>query len=112
MKRIILLMILLVIVVAIFVGAQTSTFEKKRRRILDGMTELIDEQVEDGNYRCCIEPACTMCFMGNWMWDDGICRCDDMILEGDFDKVCPQCQKGIDEGQCESSETVCDFEVT
>jgi len=68
------------------------------------MEELIDQQVKKGNYRCCIEPACTMCLMGDWLWDDGICRCDDVIVKGENDKVCPQCKKGLEEGKCKYSE--------
>ena len=81
-----------------------QSFEKKRSNIINDMEMLIEQQTKEGNYRCCIEPACTMCFMGNWLWDDGICRCDDMIANGEDDKVCPQCKKGLEEGFCKYSE--------
>jgi hypothetical protein len=64
------------------------------------MYDLIDLQAREGNYRCCIDPPCTMCFMGDWIWDDGTCRCDDMIAQGEDDKVCPQCKGGSEEGTC------------
>lgn len=67
------------------------------------MNKVIDQQVKEGNYGCCIEPACTMCFMGEWLWDDGICRCDGMIVKEELDKVCPQCKKGLGEGLCKST---------
>ncbi len=81
-----------------------QSFEKKRSNIINDMEMLIEQQTKEGNYRCCIEPACTMCFMGDWLWDDGICRCDDMIANGEDDKVCPQCKKGLEEGFCKYSE--------
>jgi len=87
-----------------------QSFEKRRTTIMNDMESLIDQQTKEGNYRCCIEPACTMCFMGNWLWDDGICRCDDMIANGEYDKVCPQCQRGLEEGLCKSTEEPCDLE--
>jgi len=63
----------------------------------------IKQEIKEGNYRCCIEPACDMCYLGHWKWDDGSCRCDDLIAEGNFDDVCPQCKKGIEEGYCKST---------
>lgn len=29
---------------------------------------------------------------------------DDMIKNKEFDKVCPQCKKGIEEGRCTSTD--------
>lgn len=88
-----------------------QSFEKKRSNIISDMETLISQQVKEGNYKCCIEPACTMCFMGNWIWDDGICRCDDMIVKGELDKVCPQCKRGLEEGLCKSTDKKpCDLE--
>ncbi|MBU2638629.1 MAG: hypothetical protein KJ955_06660 [Nanoarchaeota archaeon] len=101
----------LVLLIGIFMGVGLAasypyfqSFESRRATILNDMEQLIEEQVKEGNYRCCIEPACTMCFMGSWIWDDGICRCDDMIASGQDDKVCPQCKKGLEEGRCKSSD--------
>ena len=52
-----------------------------------------------------------MCFLGDWLWDDGTCDCDGMIVKGEWDKVCPQCKKGIEEGFCKSTlEKPCDTE--
>ncbi len=92
--------------------SKVQSFEQQRKSILEKRDELIAQKVKDGEYKCCIEPACTMCFMGNWLWDDGICRCDDMIAAGEFDKVCPQCQRGIEEGQCKSTDqSFCEIDL-
>lgn len=95
-----------VIIGAVFTSVYPSvqSFDKRRENIIQEMEGLIDQQVKEGNYRCCIEPACTMCFMGDWLWDDGICRCDDMIAQGKDDKVCPQCKRGLEEGLCKYSQ--------
>ncbi len=79
------------------------SYQQKRESIMTGMEKAINEEIAAGNYRCCIDPPCTMCFLGEWLWDDGICRCDDLIAEGDFDNVCPQCKSQIKEGRCKSS---------
>lgn len=80
-----------------------ESFEATRARILSELRLAIDEAVKEGRYKCCIEPACTMCYLGNWIWDDGTCDCDTMIKEGKWDKVCPECKRGIEEGYCKSS---------
>jgi hypothetical protein len=80
--------------------AHFQSFETRRANIINDMYDLIDLQAREGNYRCCIDPPCTMCFMGDWIWDDGTCRCDDMIAQGEDDKVCPQCKGGSEEGTC------------
>lgn len=81
-----------------------QSFEERRENIIIEMNSVISQNVEEGEYKCCIEPACTMCFLGNWVWDDGICRCDDMIAQGKDDKVCPQCKRGLEEGRCKYSQ--------
>ncbi|MFH1836389.1 MAG: hypothetical protein ABH851_09400 [Methanobacteriota archaeon] len=83
---------------------QYQSFEVRREKIISNMESTIAEKSEAGEYRCCITPACDMCFLGHWLWDDGICRCDEMIAKGEFDKVCPQCQKAIEEGACNSEQ--------
>ncbi|MAG50705.1 hypothetical protein CL621_03670 [archaeon] len=79
------------------------TFEERRENILVGLNLAIEDAKEEGKYKCCIEPACTMCYLGNWIWKDGTCDCDGMIAEGELDKVCPQCKRGIEEGLCKST---------
>ncbi|MBU0532876.1 hypothetical protein KKB44_05285 [Candidatus Micrarchaeota archaeon] len=75
-----------------------------REVVLKELSLAIEQEVEAGNYRCCIDPPCDMCYLGHWLWDDGSCKCDDMIAQGEYDKVCPQCKKGIETGLCESTD--------
>ena len=47
---------------------------------------------EEGQYRCCIEPDCTMCYSEGNKWNygqAGTCACDDFIARGE--EPCPQC---------------------
>ncbi|MBS1267213.1 MAG: hypothetical protein MAG795_01185 [Candidatus Woesearchaeota archaeon] len=106
---------LIILVVAVFVlgynYSSLKTLDNQRKDLLEKRDELILKMAHQGDYRCCINPPCTMCFMGSWIWDDGTCKCDDMIAAGEFDKVCPQCQRGVKEGQCASTEQAfCDTE--
>ena len=75
-------------------------FGNHRSKVLSELSLAIDDAVRDGLYECCIDPPCTMCYLGNWIWDDGICRCDEMIAKGELDKVCPQCSRGLEDGIC------------
>lgn len=93
--------VLLVGIINFYPKAQS--FETRRANIIADINHAIIQQEEEGNYNCCIEPACTMCFMGDWIWNDGICRCDDMIARGEEEKVCPQCKKGLKNGECKDS---------
>jgi len=98
-----------VILVGLYVSgafSQKEGFEQKRAGVLSGLSLAIGDAVSEGKYECCIEPPCTMCYLGNWIWDDGICRCDEMILKGEDGNVCPQCVKGLEEGTCEFSKEV------
>jgi len=81
-----------------------ENFDTKREILLNQLYENIEGVKEMGKYKCCIEPPCTMCYLGDWIWDDGSCYCDDMIKNGESDKVCPQCKKGIEEGKCTSTD--------
>ncbi|MBL7170006.1 MAG: hypothetical protein ISS48_03230 [Candidatus Aenigmarchaeota archaeon] len=86
-----------------------KSFEEKRKEVLSEIDLSIEQAKKEGKYKCCIEPACKMCFLGNWIWDDGTCDCDGMILNGEMDKVCPECVKGIKEGRCISAtEEICE----
>jgi len=78
-------------------------FQKRRTRVLGELSSAIEDAENAGLYDCCIEPPCTMCYLGNWIWKDGVCRCDEMIAQGKFDQVCPQCLKGLDGGSCKSA---------
>lgn len=69
-----------------------ESFDQKRARDLNELSLSIEEAAAQGKYNCCVTPPCTMCYLGNWIWKDGICRCDEMVAKGEFDKVCPQCK--------------------
>ncbi len=84
-----------------------ESFETRRRRTLHYLDTAIKQAEAEGKYECCIEPPCTMCYLGNWVWEDGTCSCDRMIAEGEWDKVCPQCIRGIEQGRCNSEPGSC-----
>ena len=83
----------------------TKGFEGQREEVLSKLYLSIEKAKQEGKYRCCIEPACTMCYLGHWIWKDGSCYCDDMIAKGEWDKVCPPCRSGIEKGLCKSTQT-------
>ena len=82
------------------------SFEERRGRILSELNLAIEDARKEGKYNCCIEPPCTMCYLGDWIWKDGSCHCDEMIAKGEPDKVCPQCKKKLEEGLCKSSNKI------
>jgi len=84
-----------------------NVFEKNRERVLSQLYLAIEDAEKMGKYKCCIEPPCTMCYLGDWVWEDGNCDCDGKIAMGEWDKVCPQCKKGIKEGKCQSGIGTC-----
>ena len=86
-----------------------DSFEKNREKVLSQLYLAIEQAKIEGKYNCCIEPPCTMCYLGDWIWKDGTCDCDRMIAKGEWDKVCPQCKKGIKEGRCKSSTGTCNI---
>ncbi len=52
----------------------------------------IQKAVESGDYECCTEPPCTMCYMEANEWNNftpGTCSCGKLIAEGK--ESCPQC---------------------
>lgn len=106
MKRIFVLLVFVVIgsFVILTIFPRQDNFEAKRENLLTKLYENIEDAKEIGRYKCCIEPPCTMCYLGNWIWKDGSCYCDEMILKGELDKVCPQCKRGIEEGKCTSTD--------
>lgn len=91
-------------------NTEQNTFEERREKLLSQLYLAIEDAEKMGKYKCCIEPLCTMCYLGNWVWEDGTCDCDGMIAMGDWDKVCPQCKRGIEEGRCKSEIGACSFQ--
>jgi hypothetical protein len=56
----------------------------------------IERAVAAGDYRCCLEPSCSMCYLQANQWNNfkaGTCACDDLIVKGE--EPCPQCQEGL-----------------
>jgi len=71
-----------------------------REEMLQHITEerslAIRKAKNEGEYKCCIEPPCTMCFMEANKWNNftpGTCACDDLIAEGK--EPCPQCKREL-----------------
>ena len=115
MKKIFLAILLLIAASALLLSAgfrEEPTFEEKREIVISELNLAIQDAEREGKYKCCIEPACTMCYLGDWIWDDGTCDCDGMIVNGEWEKVCPQCKSGLEEGTCKSAteeEEACDL---
>lgn len=85
---------------------------KSPEQVIQELEKAIENAEEKGVYKCCIEPACDMCYLGHWKFEKGTCFCDDAIAEGKNEDVCPQCIKGIEEGRCSSAnEEVCIVEI-
>jgi hypothetical protein len=70
------------------------------QKIIEERDFAIQKAEKAGDYRCCIEPPCTMCYMKANQWNNftaGTCACDDLIAQGK--EPCPQCKGGL----CETS---------
>ena len=75
---------------------ETLNSKEKHQRIIEERDFAIQKAVEAGDYRCCIEPPCTMCYMEANQWNNfaaGTCACDDLIAQGE--EPCPQCKSGL-----------------
>ncbi len=67
-----------------------------QQRLVEERDLAIEMAALNGDYKCCIEPPCTMCFMEANKWNNftpGTCACDDLIAEGK--EPCPQCEHGL-----------------
>lgn len=70
--------------------------EEMYKTIIEQRDYAIAKAVERGDYKCCIKPPCTMCYMEANKWNNfkaGTCACDDLIAEGQ--EPCPQCIHGF-----------------
>jgi len=70
--------------------------EEMYQRIISERDYAIAKAIERGDYRCCINPPCTMCYMEANQWNNytpGTCACDDLIAQSK--EPCPQCKKGL-----------------
>jgi len=86
---------------------EKENFQTEREKLLSQLYSTIEKAKIEGKYKCCIEPPCTMCYLGEWIFEDGTCNCDGMIAKGEWDNVCPQCIRGIKEGRCKSKIGTC-----
>lgn len=59
----------------------------------DGRLEFaISKAEEEGEYKCCIKPACITCFL-----EEGKCDCREKLVKGE--NPCDECQKGLSVGR-------------
>lgn len=79
------------------VGVMGFLITKQQETALESLiAQDIQKAVEAGDYRCCIEPPCTMCYLEANQWNNftaGTCACDDLIAQGK--EPCPQCKQGL-----------------
>lgn len=84
----------------LFFNMHNPAFEKLNseamyQEIIKERDYAIDQAVAMGDYKCCINPPCTMCYMEANQWNNftaGTCACDDLIAQGK--DPCPQCKNG------------------
>ncbi|MBU2265311.1 hypothetical protein KJ784_03960 [Patescibacteria group bacterium] len=104
MKKIIFIVLTLLlggIASYLFFNIQNPIFEKLSpeamyQRIIKERDHAISQAVARGDYKCCINPPCTMCYIEANQWNNftaGTCACDDLIAQGK--EPCPQCKKGL-----------------
>ncbi len=116
--------VILILILAVGIGLGGLSFfllnppfeklssKEQHQRIVDERDYAIGQAMLAGDYRCCISPACTMCFMEANQWNNhtaGTCACDDFIARGE--EPCPQCRTGLikDTGiSCEIQGASCD----
>lgn len=104
----------LLIFVFIFINsiilAYVNNQENNPEKMIKKLYNAIDSAKEKGDYNCCIEPACTMCYLGHWKFEKGTCHCDEAIAEGRNEDVCPECVSGLEKGLCKSAEDICELD--
>jgi hypothetical protein len=119
MKKIILIIFILLtggMAGYLFFIFQNPIFEKLGAyqmydKIIKERDYAIGQAVMAGDYRCCINPPCTMCYMEENKWNNyvaGTCACDDLIARGE--EPCPQCKRGLDDIHGEDN-TFCDIDA-
>jgi len=68
--------------------------ERMPAKINNYLHLVIEKAEKAGVYNCCVEPACTMCFLDGNIWNNqqaGRCNCADFVRQGK--EPCPQCMK-------------------
>ena len=70
--------------------------QEKHARIIEERNLAIAEAQTNGDYHCCIDPVCTMCYMEANEWNDytpGVCHCDEKLAARE--SACPQCERAL-----------------
>jgi hypothetical protein len=102
MKKIYLVIFLFVFLIVV-INSILIINNKSTGRVIGNLYSAIESAEKKGDYNCCIEPACTMCYLGHWKFEEGTCHCDEAIFEDRFNDVCPECVSGIEKGFCKST---------
>jgi len=106
-KFFVFLFFILIVTGVIAINFKENAYEPEQ--IIEQLDAAIAQAREKGNYECCIEPDCKMCYLGNWKFEKGTCFCDDAIVENRNDDVCPECKKGLKDGTCSSIKQGCEL---
>ena len=88
---------------------ETLNSQEMNQRIIKERDFAIQKAVEAGDYRCCIEPPCAMCYTKANQWNNftaTTCACDDLIVQGK--EACPQCKRDICNGEKEGT---CEIDI-
>ncbi len=70
--------------------------EELHQQIIGQRDFAIGQAIVRGDYNCCVEPACTMCYMEGNSWNNqraGTCDCVSYIQKGK--EPCPQCKRAL-----------------
>lgn len=95
-----------------YTGFKNLSPDEMYKRVIKERDYAISQAIARGDYRCCINPPCTMCYMEANQWNNftaGTCACDDLIAQGK--EPCPQCKSGLinDTGSsCEFTSEKCE----
>lgn len=95
------ILFLLIVLFGFYLVFRQEGFEQKRENVIFDLDFAIAQAKEGGDYHCCIEPPCRMCYLGEWIFEDGKCDCDRYVASGELDKVCPECKNA---DNCESED--------
>jgi len=101
-KKNVLLIIMSVMIISFSAYILVQAGEENPDKVIGKLYKAIDAAEEDGVYQCCIDPPCTMCYLGKWIYEKGTCYCDKAIAEGRLDDVCPECKNSDSGGICAS----------
>ncbi len=88
---------------------ENLSLEEMYKQIIEKRDYAINQAVANGDFRCCITPPCTTCYMEANQWNNftaGTCACDDLIAQGK--DPCPQCKRGL----CEGKDSTCSVKST